>query len=495
MEVLNTIIGTMNKEEVRNFKLWLNSTNSSDARKDVLLFDYIRKSGERYEEEYIFRKLYGKTTDKNSFYRLKHRLQEDIGCNLALLHFDKGDSNNLYLNLSLFQIFVSRNKADLALYYLKRAEKRAARSENFEMLDIIYASFIRLSADMPEINPEKYIQLRKENAARLNQLRDADQVLAAVTYRLKLSQNYGKRDVGLLKLLDSTIREFANDESIKKSKSFQTRVFRAVSQVLIQKHNFEELERYMLGIYRRFVEEGWFDKANHETKLQMLVYTVNALFKNKKYNESLDYAETLGEELSAYNNLFYDKYLFFYYNALIINYAQIDINRGLKALDELEKEMRGKKSSYYEFFIYLNKANLLFFQRKTNEAIRNLVRLNTNDYYKKADKSFKLKIAVAECIMHCESGDPATTIKRVEQVRKDFKEQLEGEDFKREQFILNLIPGLCAVEDLHQDYKLQKQVLRFVKSAVKPSVEDAEILRYRSWLAPKVGIQVDVLSG
>ncbi|MCW5909228.1 MAG: hypothetical protein KIS94_15285 [Chitinophagales bacterium] len=494
MDILNTIVRVMNKEEVRNFKLWLNSTNASDERKDVQLFDYIRKSEERYDENYIFRKLYG-ADDKNSFYRLKHRLQEDLGCHLTLLHFDKQETNNLFLYLSLYNIFISRNQPQLALYYLKKAEKRASLTENFEMLDIIYANFVRLAADLPEINPETYIEKRRQNAVKLNQIRETDQVLAAVTYRLKLSQNYGKRDVGLLKLLDNTIKEFANDDSIKRSKSFQTRVFRAVSQVLIQNHNFTELEKYMLSTYNRFVEEHWFDKTNHETKLQMLVYIINALFKNRKFRESLDYAETLGEELSAFNNMLYDKYLFFYYNALIINYAQIDINRGLKALDELEKEMKGKKNAYYEFFIYLNKANLLFFQRKTNEAIRNLIKLNMNDYYKKADKSFKLKIAVAECIMHCESGDPETTVKRVEQVKKEFKEVLDAEDFKREVFVLNLIPKLCAVGDLQSNAKLLIGVKKFVSASVKPSVEDGEILRYRSWLAPKAGIPVETLGG
>jgi hypothetical protein len=493
MDILNNLVAVMNKEEVRNFKLWLQSTNAGTARKDVALFDYIRKAEDKYNEDDIFKKLYG-NTDKNSFYRLKNRLQEDIGYNLALLHFDKNDSNSLFLYLSLHNIFIARNQPQLALYYLRKAEKRALKSENFEMLDIIYAGFVRLSADLPEINPERYIQQRKENAVKLNQIREADQVLAAVTYRLKLSQNYGKRDVGLLKLLDNTIREFANDDSMKNSKTFQTRVFRAVSQVLIQNHNFAELERYAQVTYNRFVKEKWFDKSNHETRLQMLVYIVNALFKNRKYKESLDYAETLGEEMSAFNNMLYDKYLFFYYNALIINYAQIDITRGLKALDELEKEMKGKKNSYYEFFIYLNKANLLFFQRKTNEAIRNLVKLSGNDYYKKADNTFKLKIAVAECMMHCESGDPETTQKRVEQVKKEFAALLNTADFKREQLMLNYIQRLSASADITSDTKLDKEIKKFVSAPVKTEVEDGEILRYRSWLAPKVGIETEILN-
>jgi hypothetical protein len=493
MDILNNIISVMNKEEIRNFKLWLNSTNAGTSRKDILLFDYIRKAGDKYDEDFVFRKLYTEK-DKNSFYRLKHRLQEDIGYNLTLLHFGKHESNNLYLYLSLYNIFISRNQPDVALHYLKKAEKRGVQIENFELLDIIYANFVTLSSNHTGINPEIYIQQRKENAVKLNKIREADQVLAAVTYRLKLSQNYAKRDVGLLKLLDSSIKEFADDDSIKRSKTFQTRVFRALSQILIQNHNFVELEKFMLTTYKRFVDEKWFDKTNHETKIQMLIYIINATFKNRKFNESLDYAETLGEELSAFNNVLYDKYLFFYYNALVINYAQIDLARGLKALDEAEREMKSMKNSYYDFFILLNKANLLFFQRKTNDAIRNLVRLYANDHYKKTDVSFKTKIAVAECIMQYESGDEETSIKRVEQVRKQFKEQLNSDDFKRERFILKLIPDLIASPDLAANKKLFNEVKKFVSAPVKDSVEDGEVLRYRLWLAPKAGIDLSNLS-
>ena len=152
MDILNNLVNVMTKEEVRNFKLWINSTNSSGDRKDVTLFDYIRKSGNAYNESYIFKKLYS-SSDKNSFYRLKNRLQEDLGYNLSLLHFNKHESNNLFLLLSLYTIFINRNQPTLASYYLRKAEKKAIQSENFEMLDIIYASFVKLNSDLPEINP------------------------------------------------------------------------------------------------------------------------------------------------------------------------------------------------------------------------------------------------------------------------------------------------------------------------------------------------------
>lgn len=489
MEVLNTIVNNLNKEEVRNFKLWLNSTNASSDRKDVQLFDYMRSSAEGYNEDFIFKKLYGKG-DKNSFYRLKNRLLDDIGYNLTTLHFDKQEANSLYLFLSLYNIFIGRNQAELALHYLKKAEKRGIQAENFELLDIIYANYVKLSGELGNINPELYIQKRKANAANLNRIRETDQVLAAVTYRLKLGQNYGKRDAGLLKLLDNTIKEFAEDEGLKQSKIFQTRVFRAVSQILVQNHSYEELEKFMLATYKRFVQQKWFDKSNHETKLQMLIYLINALFKNKKYAESLDYAETLGEELGAYNNMLYDKFMFFYYNALMLNYAQIDIKRGLKALDELEKEMKGKKNAYYEFFIHLNRANLLFFQGKNNDALRSLVKLYINDHYKKADSSFKLKIAVAECIMQYESGDKPALKKRIEQVRKEYSDMLLQPDYKREAFVLEILPEIAALKQLDNDKKVLAKLKKFVNANTKSAVEDSEVIRYRAWLAPKVGVVV-----
>ena len=57
MEILNNLVLGMNKEEARFFKLLSNRT-SKEGRKDQQLFDYIRKAGEKYDEQKIFRKPY-----------------------------------------------------------------------------------------------------------------------------------------------------------------------------------------------------------------------------------------------------------------------------------------------------------------------------------------------------------------------------------------------------------------------------------------------------
>lgn len=56
MQILQNIIGTLNKEEIRYYKLFINRTEKSE-RKDEILFDQIKKQFPEYDEEKINKKL------------------------------------------------------------------------------------------------------------------------------------------------------------------------------------------------------------------------------------------------------------------------------------------------------------------------------------------------------------------------------------------------------------------------------------------------------
>ena len=53
MNILFEIINSLNKEESRFYKLFAGRTNTSDFRKDIILFDFIKKNGEQYDEKII----------------------------------------------------------------------------------------------------------------------------------------------------------------------------------------------------------------------------------------------------------------------------------------------------------------------------------------------------------------------------------------------------------------------------------------------------------
>src|SRR5580704_5019274 len=93
MDILNQIIEKLSKEEIRNFKLFYGRSGIADERKDLALFNYVRSSGEKFDEQKAISKLDYDQENKNNYYRLKNRLIEDIGDSLLLLHTHK---NELY---------------------------------------------------------------------------------------------------------------------------------------------------------------------------------------------------------------------------------------------------------------------------------------------------------------------------------------------------------------------------------------------------------------
>jgi len=81
---------------------------------------------------------------------------------------------------------------------------------------------------------------------------------------------------------------------------------------------------------------------------------VNTLFKNKKHKQSLEYAGKLKSAMDEYNALLYDKYMFFYYNSLVINYAFIDIDKAIEVLEELKHNEKIKNNFFFIPKMYRN---------------------------------------------------------------------------------------------------------------------------------------------
>ena len=67
MNILAETIKSLNKEEVRFYKIFSSKTHNDSERKDLQLFNTIRKDIDNYNEHKISHKIYGEKT--NNFYR------------------------------------------------------------------------------------------------------------------------------------------------------------------------------------------------------------------------------------------------------------------------------------------------------------------------------------------------------------------------------------------------------------------------------------------
>jgi tetratricopeptide (TPR) repeat protein len=487
MKILPEMIRLLNKEEVRGYKLFANRTNASNDRKDILLFDYFKKYP-GVDENKIFSKLYG-NKDKNSFYRLKNRLMEDIGMSLSLLHYNSSDVNTVLNNYLLAKLFIPRSKWDIALYYLGRAEKKALAIEGFELLDMIYNEYIKLSQEVLDINPEEYIKKRQENRKQLNRLQEIDDVLAAVIYRVKVSQNFGKGNERINELLSKTVNTYANSQEIKNSPLLRFKIYHSLSRLLLQQHNYKALEKYLLKTYTEFNKEKLFTKNNHDTRLQMLTYICNTLFRNGKNSESLDYAGRLYTAMQEYDQLLFDKYLFYYYNILVNNYAKTNVEKAIEILNEAKDRKVIQSHPVYIGFVYLNLAVSYFGIKDFKAALRSIVKLYMLDSYKSLDAALRFKISVAELIIRYELHDPDYIEQRIAQLKKEFRKEFTSAEFENETGFIRILLMLLNTSSPRSDKKVLQSTREFISvSRQKVNSEEQEIINYADWLSGKLNL-------
>lgn len=485
MNILQKIIISLNKEEIRFYKLFASRTNESKDRKDVLLFDYIRKQNNTdYDEQEIAKKLY--KNNSNAFYQLKNRVFKDLNKSMMLQHLEKEKDLSVMQSVLLARIYKRRGDVELSFYFLKKAEKKAASIESFELLSIIYNEILKLSYDMVAIDVGEYIQRKKENNEKLNWIQEVDLLLAAVMHKIKTSQNFSSKGESVNTILQEVLKNFTDNPNIPKSPKFRIKVYQLVSRILLQNHDFMALEEYLLHTLDEFNRDNIFSKTTHEDKLTILTYLTNCLYKTHKLKKSLEYAEKLKSAMSEHGGFLYNKYLFYYYNALVINYSVLDKNNALKILEEAKNNPIIKQLPTYTVFIYLNTALIYFDQGKFHLAIKNLSRLLLHNDFVNIGKSFQLKIQVASLIIRFELGDFDIIETNIKHITKTYKEQLDLDEFQRDALIIQIISSLIFCNNLSQDKILTKKINQFIALEKDTIAADSDVINYNSWLRGKL---------
>jgi hypothetical protein len=478
-DILNKIIGLMTKEEQRNFKLFALRSHDEEDRKDILLFDYIRKEGEDFQDRRAQRQLYGKAARPNTYHRLRNRLLQEVGKSLALLHWDKDETTTALHELTLAMLYRKKLQFEIAAYYLDRAERRIQKLDLPELMDILLGEFISLSFELRSINPEHYIQKRTENRRRLNQLWEIDHVLATVNYRLRMSQNMGKGDAHFLNILRRTVDEFSVDPKLMADPKFRFRMYDAVSKILLEQRDYVALEVYLLETYEAFLQEGLFNKSNHDVKLQMLTYCINALFKNGKIDESLAYAELLRQAMDQYGQMLLHKYEFFYYNSLVLNYSSRDWDEAMKVWGKMLEIESIVAVPQYFINIVVNLALGEYVRKNYKLAIKHLIKLRLHESFHAADEGLRLRIDTFELALRLELKENETLQYRLQQCRNDYANLLTSPSLEKDREMLNLIGRLNENQGSTKGKRMDQEVEAFLE---KYPADDTELFKYGEFL-------------
>jgi len=487
MDILNQIILQMDRNDLKHFRIYAGRTVDIEDRKDLKLFELIRKSTKNYTDEAAFKKLYtGK--ERNAFYRLKNRLMEDVGKSLFMqYHTEDPLIWALYLT-SLGYYFYRKNDYRIAYHFLQRAEKKALKVENFSLLDIIYSQLIYISRKIVSINPETYIKVRKENREKMNKLSEVEDILEAVEYRVNVTQNLSHDQSGILELLQATIDDYTQDEELKKSGKLQKGIYQVVSRILLQKKDYASLETYLINTYSEFEKKKLF-AGDQKLKLEILSWIANTSFKNKKYHQSLEYAEKLKTEMGKNEKQKYENFELFYYNALVINFSVINPDKAIEILLGLTKKETIERNPYYSVFIYLNLALLYNQKKKYEQAMKFLNKLYTDENYKGTDPNVKLQINIGELILRYDLKEFDFLEYRLKQVMKDNKAAIAKPEMIKEKRFLAIYSKLATDNFKTKSAEFKEAVKKYYADFKDEFAEEEPLFRYNEWLLEKANIK------
>ncbi|MDC3105147.1 hypothetical protein OA521_02270 [bacterium] len=477
MKDLEQIISALSKDEIRFYKLFVNRTNSNKnkSRKDVELFDFIRKGKtEDLSTKKILNKL--SISNSNNYYQLKNRIYNDLNNSMTWQHISKDKQSLSFSYILLSRVFKNKGELDLSFNYLLKAEKIALKDDLFEILSIIYTEIIELSHELISIDIDRFISLKNHNINILREIDQIDMLLAKIMYDIKTKQNFSLSDVSITNLIEEKIIDTRQNKILINSRRFKLRLFKMYSRILLQKQDFKTLEKFLLSSYTDFIKDKFFERNNHDEKLTLLTYLVNCLYENKKYKSSLKYVKDLRRSMKEYDGFLEEKYMFYYYNALVLNYGKTDKSKSLETLKEASKNELINKMPAYTSFIYLNTALIYFQTSRYSLAQKNISRLILQHDFVNLDKIFQLQIYIFELILKIELGQNKIALQKINNLKKNFAKTLKLKKYNKEnQFISILFNKSNDKNDM-------SKILSFINNYKLLKSNRNTVIDYVGWL-------------
>jgi hypothetical protein len=481
MDVLQNIIKSLEKEEIKSYKLYTKRTHNFEARKDVELFNNIKLFPDHTDSQH-FKAVYRNEKADSRYYRLKNKISDDIGVVLSNLNRNEKEIEALHLVI-LSKIFYKKEQFQLAQHYLKLSEKKAIQYEDYSTLEIVYELFIQLSLHNIKESPEGLIKKREENSKRLALLQDLENNFSLLSHKLKTTQNLVINDAFKTWIRD-TLQKTQKLSYVKNSSTLRLKVFQNICRLLLLMRDYSSLEKYLLKSNEEFIRDDVFNKNTHDIKIQLYIYLCNASYVLHKHHQALNFASQLQHTLLEHDKALYEKYLFYYYNILVNNYGKTNVEKAIETLEEARKQPVIKSNPGNMGFVLLNLAITHFDSHKYKTANKYIVQLYVSDAFKNYDDAFKLKISVFELCNKIESGEIEQAGKMITLIYKTLDDIANHDALKIELSLLKLLRAYLQSENITWR-SIRKNIQDFLKKY--PSDKEYQsIINYSLWLEAKI---------
>lgn len=477
------IVKQLAKEEVRSFKLYLKKYfDENNMLKTEKLFDSYRKSELKDLE---IKKLYFNDLSNNSFYQLKSRMTESLYKSLLHLNYKKDEKILIQNYLILAEIFTYKSAFSVAYDLLKKAEKKAIKANQDYLLHLIYKEIIALGFQYSRIPLNDYIEKKRDLLKKLNAIDEFAYISSKVTWFLRNS-NFTSKGITILdelKIIKTKIEKF---DLIEKNLNLKLQLQKTIRNILLQKEDFASLEIYLDSTLNEFEQNKFFNKANFNHKIITQVWLINTQLRLKKFKAAIYNTTLLNYSLNAFNKLYYNNYVWTYYQCkFMASYYGGDLKAAFELLETAKQEKILAQSDQFNLFLNLNSCMVFYSKneyQKTNEYISKMLE---PQFYRTLSTELKIYITVIDMIMYFENNDFEYLLYKIVDFKRKFRSPLNNVRYERVKGFIKILNLLAKNPNPFQSEKILKVINQFVSKAGEYQPGANETIDYKIWLLSK----------
>ncbi|GAB3292887.1 hypothetical protein GCM10027511_06440 [Hymenobacter humi] len=427
MDDLRTTLLTLAADERRDFGVFIQRQRRKAAgRQDSRLYELLVQPKQLTAPQLIA-KLYPDEPNPVAYYALRKRLLRHLTDFLLLRQrqLDTTAAASVRGQLTLAQYLFEAGIPRLAWSTLRKAEKLAYDNEQYEPLNAVYNLQIQY-ANSPHAEPLTEIiarrHLNKKAADEEERANIADSLLRL---RLRESRKKGRAGAPLDALMHDILVEYDLQEAFARSPSLLCRLMSIARSAMLVRRDFATFAVFIERCYRLMERRHGFAPAHRSYQLRLLYMLAHALYRSRRFAESVAYLEQGRAILAAAPSRQFTEFGSRFTMLLAANYSFL--RRNADSIGLLEKTLQATPALPLldDLTARLQLTFHYFAEGKFQKANLTLISMARTDHWLEQHLGLEwlLNRNVGEMLIQLELGNPDLALNRLHAIERTLREQ------------------------------------------------------------------------
>lgn len=476
MNALEDIISIMNDNDKKAFISYLDKKNKRNDVQNIKLFKLLQTDDINSKNKI--------KKGNDAYHALRKRLYDSLIDFMANRTFEKdtSDEHEVLRLLVVSRTFFEHKLVKTAYKCLAKAEAKALRLENFNLLNEIYQAQIQFAHLDPGFDLDNVLHKFKANRVKRNA---EEQLNLAYAYvRKELSEIYHKgKIVNLYDLITDALQKFGISlDDVLTFKSLYQILFVANEYASIH-NDYSLVEPFLKKAYSFIAKNEQLAERHLYYHIYILYFMANIHFRNRRYSLSKEYLELMHRQMGKQNVEYYWRFYTRY--CLLLSLNENYAGNADKAMSIAQQALvKNKKADPLELNDVRLSVVVFCMQQHNRDAVKFIRDFAHTDawYEKKMGMDWTIKKGLVEILLHIDLENTELALSRLKSFKKRYKKYLNEANESRVLNYINLIERYINKPEITKvpDYKEAVEQLKDNEG------QDIFVLSFVGWLMAKV---------